>query len=161
MQTFLPFRSFTASAQVLDRQRLGKQRVECKQLLGALGFSIIGGALCPAPYKGGWQNHPAAKMWRGYERSLAEYQLIMIQEWIRRGYNNTMGMLRPEFVDGSYPDPPWLGDENFHRSHRSNLLRKDPEWYGKFGWDDPDDLPYLWPGSERGVMHGTSRDYDF
>lgn len=28
MQTFLPYQNFVASARVLDRQRLGKQRVE-------------------------------------------------------------------------------------------------------------------------------------
>jgi hypothetical protein len=32
-----------------------------------------------------------------------------------------------------------------HDSHRSNLLRKDPQWYGQFGWTVPDDLPYVWP----------------
>lgn len=41
--------------------------------------------------------------------------------------------------------PPWLGDEDFHRSHRSSLLRKDPEHYRPLFPDDPDDLPYVWP----------------
>jgi hypothetical protein len=41
--------------------------------------------------------------------------------------------------------PNWIGDEKFHASHRSNLLRKDKEFYGKFGWAEPDDLPYFWP----------------
>ena len=41
--------------------------------------------------------------------------------------------------------PRWLGDEAFHLSHRSNLVRKDPEFYRlRFG-DVPDDLPYVWP----------------
>lgn len=37
----------------------------------------------------------------------------------------------------------------FHRSHRSNLLRKDPDHYGPiFLPDEPslrDDVPYVWP----------------
>jgi hypothetical protein len=41
--------------------------------------------------------------------------------------------------------PPWLGDNTFHASHKSNLLRKDPVWYGQFGWSEPTDLPYVWP----------------
>ncbi len=41
----------------------------------------------------------------------------------------------------------WLGDDAFHRAHRSNLLRKDPEWYGAVFDDVPDHLPYVWPGS--------------
>ena len=36
MQTFLPYASFEESAKVLDRQRLGKQRVECLQIFNAL-----------------------------------------------------------------------------------------------------------------------------
>jgi hypothetical protein len=41
--------------------------------------------------------------------------------------------------------PPWLGDEEFHRSHRSSLVRKDPAWYRERFDDVPDDLPYVWP----------------
>jgi hypothetical protein len=41
--------------------------------------------------------------------------------------------------------PPWLGDEGVHASHRSNLLRKDREFYSKYGWAESDDLPYVWP----------------
>lgn len=45
--------------------------------------------------------------------------------------------------------PPWLGDEAFHRSHRSALLRKDPDHYRPLFSDVPDDLPYVWPASDR------------
>ena len=41
--------------------------------------------------------------------------------------------------------PGWLGEEDFHRSHRSSLLRKDPAFYGAVFTDVPDDLPYVWP----------------
>ena len=46
--------------------------------------------------------------------------------------------------------PPWLGDEEFHRSHRSSLLNKDPEWYGDVFTDVPPDLPYIWPSKAGG-----------
>lgn len=36
MQTFLPYPNFAASARVLDNRRLGKQRVECVQILKAI-----------------------------------------------------------------------------------------------------------------------------
>ncbi len=45
--------------------------------------------------------------------------------------------------------PPWLGDEAFHRSHRSALVRKDPETYAGLFPGVPDDLPYVWPASDR------------
>jgi hypothetical protein len=45
--------------------------------------------------------------------------------------------------------PPWLGDPAFHRSHQSALLRKDPPHYRPIFNDVPDDLPYVWPVSDR------------
>jgi hypothetical protein len=41
--------------------------------------------------------------------------------------------------------PSWLGDEAFHLSHRSALVRKDPDFYRPLFRDVPDDLPYVWP----------------
>jgi hypothetical protein len=115
--------------QILDWRRLGKQRVEARQILKTL---IVGG---------GWINHPAVKMWRGYESALIAYSNAAIMEWLRRGYRNTMEILPVE----CWLSPPWLGDLRFHASHRSNLLRKDPRYYGQFGWSEAPDLPYYWP----------------
>lgn len=136
MQTFLPYPNFYKSAQALDRQRLGKQRVEVLQILNALrGLST------------GWVNHPATKMWRGHERSLAIYGTLVCEEWRRRGYVD--GILDKLFdcvlVLPDTGKPSWVGDEAFHRSHQSNLVRKMPEHYGSQFPDVPDDLPYVWP----------------
>ena len=134
MQTFLPYPSFIDSAEVLDMRRLGKQRVEVLQLLKAL-------------HEGGaWMNHPACKMWRGYEQALAAYGGIMCWEWIQRGYKDTCLNKIREYRDNSNAKlPHWFGNEAFHAAHRSNLLCKDPVHYGKFGWTEPNDLPYIWP----------------
>lgn len=129
MQTFLPLASFSETASVLDWRRLGKQRVECLQLIKAIDGSS------------GWRHHPAAKMWSGHVPALHAYSDAMIREWIKRGYRNTMAITGVT----EYELPPWFGDEAFHASHRSNLLRKDPDWYGQFGWTEPPDLPYVWP----------------
>lgn len=110
MQTFLPYSSFERSAEVLDYRRLGKQRIEAYQILCALSDS-----------KYGWQNHPAVRMWRGYEAALIAYYSAVCREWISRGYRNTMPVLVPQT---DYEIPIWLGDEQFHYSHRSNLYRK-------------------------------------
>ena len=144
MQTFLPYRDFKLSAKCLDMRRLGKQRVETLQLLQTL--------LMPTKKKG-WINHPAAKMWRDYEESLIEYGIVICEEWLSRGYKDTCKEKIQTFsYDSEVPYylklkeyPLWLGNEAFHASHRSNLLRKDPVWYGKFGWEESDDLEYIWP----------------
>lgn len=137
MQTFLPYQSFQQSAFCLDRARLGKQRVECKQIYTALVDPTYG-----------WQSHPAVVMWRGHEQALALYALVICEEWLARGYADT---LRQWFADRAVVTaapvsfPSWLGNEAFHASHRSNLLRKSPDWYRQFGWSEPATLEYVWP----------------
>lgn len=137
MQTFLPIADFVESAKVLDYKRLGKQRLECKQILQAIYFN------------GGWASHPATKMWRGYERALGEYWLTMCREWAARGYTDNMSSQAGRFLASmqSVPLvlPHWFGCEKFHASHRSNLLRKNPTHYEKFGWSEGPHLPYVWP----------------
>jgi hypothetical protein len=135
MQTFLPLPDFAATAAVLDDVRLGKQRVEAYQIVRTLDGITKG-----------WRNHPAVRMWRGYEPALVEYGVAICAEWVARGRADTV---HEKLLVHARPEaavlPPWFGDEPLHASHRSNLLRKDPQWYGRFGWAEPPDLPYVWP----------------
>lgn len=144
MQTFLPYDEFARSAFALDSKRLGKQRVEAKQILIALGVNV-------GEHKGNamsrWRHHPAVRMWRGHELWLAHYGWRICQEWINRGFRDT---LMPQFeaaikTSQVTPFPAWVGDPKFHASHRSNLLRKLPEHYSRLGWSEPSDLEYVWP----------------
>jgi hypothetical protein len=152
VQTFLPVADFEASARLLDNARLGKQRVETLQVLRALELPDYG-----------WANHPVVTMWRGRTPALVAYGLATVRVWRERGFADSTHDLIAEFA----PDvvgvpqaelaaagrlPSWLGDEAFHRAHRSNLLAKDPEFYRprfteRFG-PEPDDLPYEWPGAD-------------
>ena len=134
MQTFLPYPSFYESMKVLDDSRLGNQ-------VYREGMTLL---------RGGWPNHPAAKMWRGYEQALCYYLLAGVQELMNRGKNY---LDRPWCIelhgywntDHDNPMPPWLGDERLHSTHRANLLRKDPVWYGKYGWTEEPTEGYWWP----------------
>ncbi len=151
MQTFLPYDDFTLSARALDNRRLNKQITEVWQIYRTLiGLSD------------GWQHHPAVRMWcGGYHRALLEYGRVCGHEWADRWLDGRRGghaehaaaeKIVQEIVGvwSAYSTrplllPSWFGDEAFHASHRSNLLRKNPEWYGQFGWTEPHDLPYVWP----------------
>lgn len=137
MQTFLPYSNFKESAKCLDYRRLGKQRVECLQILQ-----------CLAGVKTGWKNHPAVQMWKGYETALVEYGFAICREWIGRGYKDTC-LEKIDKLDWNKElqtkYPLWLATPKFHISHRSNLIRKFPEHYGKLWPDIPNDLPYFWP----------------
>ncbi len=153
MQTFLPYPDFAATASVLDARRLGKQRVEALQILR--GLTVPG-------Y--GWRHHPAVKMWSGYEEALVRYGLEICRVWSARGHADTCAAsLTTELASrcGVSPVrrqpglavvhdlPPWLGDPALHSSHQSALLRKDPRHYGSRFEAVPDDLPYVWPASDR------------
>jgi hypothetical protein len=139
MQTFLPYPSFERSLRCLDNQRLGKQRVEAMQILN-----------CNQGLMSAWRNHPAVLMWREHPAALTEYYNACLAEWERRGYRNIkLGRLTTSRHGSQRPS--WLGSRKFHASHRSNLLRKKPEWYLQFGWKEPDDLPYFWPVTLAGL----------
>jgi hypothetical protein len=84
-------------ASIAGGKRLGNQAYnECKVLI-----------------TGGWPNHPASKMWRGYEPALAIYALSLLKELKLRGrdypkwfdfYNEILAPIRTQIHM-----PPWLG----------------------------------------------------
>lgn len=204
MQTFLPFANMERSVSILDRQRLGKQRVETFQIVQR----IVGARLVstkkietdsvrdayyddqdrlirevphdadPDEYEeldgwdhmavtpvwktvdlpksewtvepldpGGWDRHPAFRMWRNHLGGLVEYQWHTCREWVSRGYVDTCWEKTLYLAPMTNTVlPPWFGSMMFHRSHRSNLLRKMPEHYRPFFSDRlSDHHEYVWP----------------
>lgn len=148
MQTFLPYADFGRSAASLDSSRLGKQRVEVLQILRAITFPSYG-----------WTNHPATRMWRGHVPALTSYGLAMVDVWIQRGATDSTRAQIAEFAPESVDTPPtelampsWVGNEALHRSHQSNLIRKLPEFYGPQFPGVPDNLEYVWPGTDPNVV---------
>lgn len=155
MQTFLPYPDYKKSMEALDDTRLGNQ-------IWREGLTLI---------RGGWKNHPANKMWRGYEYQLGLYLLAgldVLEERNKKSYPELREKILNEMSKfKNNGPPPWLGNEDFHASHRSNLLRKANEalqksaqaksdktkekylkiynWYYNFSWKESPDLPYIWP----------------
>jgi hypothetical protein len=153
VQTFLPYPGFLRSARALDQKRLGKQRVETIQVLRGLTDPNYG-----------WRHHPAVKMWAGYEEALVRYGLDICAVWCESGRADTCAttlttdlaavcgitaIRTQDELTAAGELPPWLGDDALHLSHRSALLRKDPDRYRAMFGDLPADLPYVWPPSDR------------
>jgi hypothetical protein len=148
VQTFLPYADFEASARALDPRRLGKQRVECIQVVRGLTVPTYG-----------WRHHPAVKMWRGHLEALGRYGLTCCEVWREAGRTDTCAdTIAADLAEAGVATirsqaelaaegllPAWLGEDGFHRSHRSSLVRKDPDFYGPLFPGVPDDLPYVWP----------------
>jgi len=149
MQTFLPFKDFTKSAQSLDDKRLQKQIAEGTQIMKAMHFMYRKKATPDKP--GAWENHPATRMWWNYRPALFHYLKCVHAVWLaRRGHNRIhksyqeLCDLFPEYDQTNYEEPYWLGREDIHYSHRANLVRKLPEFYLQQWQADPK-KPYIWP----------------
>ena len=133
MQTFLPYKSFVNSARALDNKRLNKQILEGYQILNVLHN--------PDPHAG-WRNHPAVKMWRGFEKSLWNYIMCMVDEANVRGIkteNNLRNLLELRnnvSHNWTSAEPAWMDDKaimaKVTTTHKANLYRKDPEYYFEF-----------------------------
>jgi Pyrimidine dimer DNA glycosylase len=160
VQTFTPYADFEKSLRALDTKRLGKQRVEVIQIVRAL--TVPGYA---------WSSHPAVLMWKGHEEALGRYGLTACAVWIERGFSDSCAAtiaadlqaagvtsIRPfaELVAAGAL-PGWLFDEALQLSHRSSLLRKDPEHYGPLFRGTPDNLDYVWPVRSPAVLERERR----
>jgi hypothetical protein len=172
MQTFLPFPDIRASAAVLDRQRLGKQRVEGMQILQALS--------APRDSKNvGWLKHPATQMWKQHKAGLVYYTYCMCNEWKRRGYDDSVtsflfAMFKSEYDIAAYyyrhevewdemqrygTLPNWFGGR-IHETHRAALLAKDFAHYSKFGWQETPIIAYYWPTDPTNVVVEESEPHE-
>ena len=149
MQTFLPSKSFSKSAQILDNKRLNKQILEGYQILKVLSSDD--------PFAA-WRNHPAVLMWKNAETTLLNYVLAMVKEADVRGIKTDKNLhniltLKAE-KSGSWRNklPVWYSDnaklDRLTESHRANLYRKDPEYYDRFRNDHAnpccDKCQYFW-----------------
>lgn len=137
VNTFLPYSNFQKVAKILDRQRLGKQRVEAKQLINIL---------TDATNKKGWRNHPAVKMWKGYTDALKYYYNTIVKEWIERGYENNMAFYK---IPKKIKIPWFVKNKSLNLTHQASLLRKYPAYYKKIFKPPPPPkymiYTYIWP----------------
>lgn len=138
VNTFLPYANFSESASALDVKRLGKQRLEAKQIINLLEKTTE---------KKGYKNHPAVKMWKDNVDALKLYYNIIVKEWIKRGYKNTMQLYELHTDEDNISMPWWLNNQDFHYAHQASLLRKNENYYR-----DKFNLPkeylekgYIWP----------------
>lgn len=198
MQVFLPSPVYSESLLFLDKKRLGKQRVEAKQLID----TILGRPMANGQVRKGWHNHPAAVMYRRHIDSLINYYNLSLSAFSAAGGKNNKLAVENYVHDRQHISYPWwLGIEEIHASHRGRLKFKGkldvladrikrftgergpnrwlkrngfpelnyftednyeqcsikldvlgaeysplPNFYDQYGWSEPDNLPYVWPG---------------
>ncbi len=132
MMIWLPYPDFTKSVSCLNTQHLNRQRANCQ----VLSKSFI------SPNR--WNHVPTFKAWKNYYEVFQYYHDVCVKEWVKRGFRTIAVLYEAPKPDKR--DLPWfIGEEQYHASHRSNLLRLDPTYAGIEGWREPSNLPYLWP----------------
>ncbi len=110
---------------------MDRQRVEAFKIMELLGGRRY------RPFK-----HPMVIMWDGYYKALLVYYNICLTVWEERGFKNTG--LKKINTFGTYGCPTWIYNRNLNLSHRSNLIRRNPEFYKRLWPEVPDNIPYLW-----------------
>lgn len=193
MQTFLPYESFYKSSEVLDKKRCWKQVVETKQTLNLLNhiskkefyklnikklkkeglLDMFKDFPMYSKQPGTYYrliahiNHPAVKMWIGYEELLKHYFNVFLSyclnvhkintkmefipcrysNYITDANDNAHKYMLESFYISQNDKPFWLANENFHRAMRARLIKKDEVFYlSKFQNDKGfNDSKYFWP----------------
>lgn len=133
MQVFLPEANYYDCAEVLDYKRLVKQLLEGRQIMTVLSGESPSNA---------WRNHPAVKMFAGYEHELYFYLKAIRTEMEHRGYKweNNWDVIKDtyqrNFVHQAYERPFWMEDAEMHdrviTTHRGRLWQKDPHHYAQY-----------------------------
>jgi hypothetical protein len=98
----------------------------------------------------GFVYHPAVLAWLCYKEALSYYINVHIDEWVNRGFTNTIA--KYEVNPDNIVRPPWCYDMFFHNRHKSNLLNKEITRNEKPWYTLKEDfvaigtsLEYFWP----------------
>lgn len=145
--TLFPHIGFFKSVRPLDDARLSKQRQDALKILkGLMGDPEV-------PY------HLSQEAWGGFEYALGVYGMTACSEWQnKRHHRDNLAFEIHKILECVPHDltmPPWMGDLNFHRSHRSYLIRKNPEHYATVWPNTPENMPIFWPQ----IVDADSRGY--
>lgn len=130
MQVFRPYMDWWMSARVLDDRRLGKQRVEVKQVMMAIlrRMGLIRNG------RRGWLNHPIVLMYysdgRPYLRDLIGYFNACVEEWRRRGMRSSISLSDIEHLILGVVSAEGHPLTHVHEvEYRRVLILKDPGHY--------------------------------
>lgn len=137
MITWLPFVDFKDSAWILSDSHLKEQRWDAKRIILTLEGHI--------PNKD-WRTLPEVRMWEDYPEVLALYGFVACTEWCRRhGRCNVRSFFALRVPKHDFEVPEWLGDEEIHLSHQSNLIAQQPERYSRVWPEVPGHLNLVFP----------------
>ncbi len=154
MQVFIPEFDFVTCAQVLDRQRLGKQRVEARNILVVLLGKPAWCSDKEYNYLLRYKNAPQVLQWKESEICLIDYLRCICAEWKKRGYIDNCWQQSLETCKEILKDKdpaalvyqkPWWLDMYYVLRHRNTLLYKNIQHYRQFGWRNNPRIERFYP----------------
>lgn len=99
----------------------------------------------------GWEWHPGVRMWSGNEEYLAQYIYRLVRECTRTFdfpdlYSiHVLALGYPKRSMMPEPPPWWMGDKRYHLGVMAQMIRQNPDWYGRiFKAVDPK-TEQMWP----------------
>lgn len=156
LNTWLPYDNYAESADILTDRHIFMQLQDCTKLLYWLTEMPLNRR---TPSKAQLE-HPCVIQWRGYVPSLYDYTLeIMMVAYERSSLTNKQEQISEmaeniNILDGLVSNmkeetPSWLGNEDYHLSHKSNLIRLSRSAYESIWPDVPDNLELIWPKGKK------------
>lgn len=115
MQVFIPYPEPIRVAECLDKKRLHKQILECKQIIAA-----IEGANTK------WANHPVVNMYRPHKKWLSGYLNTLELYW--KGFPESAAIASKET---DVFRPIWMKTK-LCDTHKRRLFQKDKDHYAEF-----------------------------
>lgn len=117
MQVFVPYSSPIKVAKCLDKRRLNKQIIECRQILKAINGET-----------NAWKNHPVVKM---YSSENNKKWLLNYMECLEAWKEGNIEQSNYYTILADTNKPLFLTEE-FCNQHKRRLYSKSPELYQQF-----------------------------
>ena len=174
VNTFIVSTNLKKNFKILDRRRLGKQRLECLQIINALEGTSTG-----------YINHSATKAFysenkkelKNNIKALKIYYNYCLREWIKRGYKNSMEFytIYKDIDKDTYEEytsynnrregivyMPWFFSYRpFILSHQASLLRKEKDYYKEYFVIDEILKPYMDKGYLWSYKYEPNPEFNF
>ena len=158
MNTWLPYEDFEKSVECLTDNHLRMQVTDCAKILyWRTGMPIDGRNASRQQML-----HPCVVQWDGYLSYLLDYSLEAMTQAQERTYYGTKKEEINKRVEqilfivptvesrlDNSEKPHWLGDKDYHDSHKSNLMRVNSFYKEYWITEVNEGLEYVWPSGRK------------
>ena len=133
------------TAEALDKRRLNKQIIECRQILNALNGNKA------------WSNHPCVLQYKGHKEWLELYTYCLEDYFTSKHYSDSSDMLyiAKEWSERAFEYKPKFHTEEYFNQMKRRLYTKDKLFYKQWAYlGESEDNWYFVDGAWRVYNNG-------